>query len=142
MSSKENTLREMVGHERRQDLIGVLASLPDAIGGALQRLSVRQYSVCSMSAAYNKYTAVIETELLPAEKRAQKERSKFRVKARETGDCTPTVGERVRRRREQFEGKWAGQRAFIVSNGSNGDRIPSAPTTSKVYGLSCRVSTS
>jgi hypothetical protein len=80
MSSKENTLREMVGHERRQDLIGVLASLPDAIGGALQRLSVRQYSVCTMSAAYNKYTAVVETELLPAEKRAQKERSKFRVK--------------------------------------------------------------
>jgi hypothetical protein len=33
-----------------------------------------------MSAAYNKYTAVVETELLPAEKRAQKERSKFRVK--------------------------------------------------------------
>jgi hypothetical protein len=42
MSLKENTLSEMVGHERRQDLIGVLASLPDAIGGALQRLSVRQ----------------------------------------------------------------------------------------------------
>jgi hypothetical protein len=43
MSLKENTLLEMVGHERRQDLIGVLASLPDAIGGALQRLSVRQW---------------------------------------------------------------------------------------------------
>jgi hypothetical protein len=32
MSLKENTLREIVRHERRQDLIGVLASLPDAIG--------------------------------------------------------------------------------------------------------------
>jgi hypothetical protein len=35
MSLKENTLSEIVGHERRQDLIGVLATLPDVIGGAL-----------------------------------------------------------------------------------------------------------
>jgi hypothetical protein len=33
--------------------------------------------------------------------------------ARESGDFTATVGERQRRRREQFEGKWAEQRVFI-----------------------------
>jgi hypothetical protein len=71
MSLKENTLSEIVGHERRQDLIGVLASRPDAIGGALQRLSVRQcvHHVCCLQI---KYTAVVEAEMLPAEKTAQK----------------------------------------------------------------------
>jgi hypothetical protein len=61
-----------------------------------------------MSAAYNKYTAVVETELLPAEKRAQKERSKFRVK---------------RERLEILHPKWVsvreGEESSLKENGRN-----------------------
>jgi hypothetical protein len=70
----------MVGHERRQEVIKVLGSLPECISGALQRLSVQQclHHVCCLQF---KYTAVVEAELLlPAEKRARKREVSFRVK--------------------------------------------------------------
>jgi hypothetical protein len=48
MSLQKNTLCKVVGHECGQDLIGMLASLPDPISGALQGLSVRHcvHHVC------------------------------------------------------------------------------------------------
>jgi hypothetical protein len=69
---KENTLGEMVGHERRQEVIKVLASLPECINGALQRLSVQQCVHHVFCCLQIKYTGVLEAELLPAEKRARK----------------------------------------------------------------------
>jgi hypothetical protein len=61
-----------------------------------------------MSAAYNKYTAVVETELLPGEKRAQKDRSKFRVK---------------RERLEILQPQWVsvreGEESSLKENGRN-----------------------
>jgi len=50
MSLQKNTLCKVVGHECGQDLIGMLASLPDPISWALQGLSVRHcvHHVCCL----------------------------------------------------------------------------------------------
>jgi hypothetical protein len=51
MSLQKNTLCKVVGHECGQDLIGMLASLPDPISWALQGLSVRHcvHHVCCLA---------------------------------------------------------------------------------------------
>jgi hypothetical protein len=56
-------------------------------------------SVCTMFAAYNEYTAVVEAEMLPAKKRARKRELSLEWSERD-------------RRREQFEGKRVEQKSF------------------------------
>jgi hypothetical protein len=68
-----------------------------------------------LSAAYDKkkYTAVVETKLLRAEKRAQKERSKFRVKRERLEILHPQWVSAREGEESSLKEKWAEQRVFI-----------------------------
>ncbi len=123
MSLQKNTLCKVVGHECGQEVIGMLASLPDAISWALQGLSVRHCvdHVCCWATQMQLTHKLLR--LLPMKRELKENRvcSEERRSLFVRSGWIERERERTKRRTEsaQFEAKWTKWNDFIGLRGQS-----------------------